>query len=233
MRTAGDLALAAARIRLEAEATKRTRPNLGDFARADELDERSRMSLPPAIVEVGNGGEIAPVAQLGLTPYNGNDVALFRNTVTDGSYLAAGASRDRLQLAHEANVLETALDAAETAQADNSLEKMLAHQLAAAHHSAMKLDAQLNHHIGSMNGVISDKVLAARNVEVARLANSTARMMAAFQQGLLTLQRLKSGGHQVVTVQHVTVGEGGQAVITGQMKTGGRVRKTKRRAGPK
>jgi hypothetical protein len=85
----------------------------------------------------------------------------------------------------------------------------------------MKLDAQLNHQVGRLNGMISDKALAAVNLEVARLANSTARIMGSFQQGLLTMQRLKAGGRQIVTVQHVTVADGGQAVIAGQM-TGGK-----------
>jgi hypothetical protein len=36
-------------------------------------------------------------------------------------------------------VAESAIDAAESAQAQNSLEKMLCHQMAAAHLAAMKL----------------------------------------------------------------------------------------------
>jgi hypothetical protein len=164
----------------------------------------------PVPSDTGAGGEL-------VTTVAGEMSSHFRNTVDDPSYVTAGASHDRLELAFEAGALELGLDAAETANASNSLEMMLAHQLAAAHRSSMKLDAQLNHHVGRMNGVISDKELALRNVEIARLANSTARMMGAFQQGLLTLQRLKSGGRQVVTVQHVTVEEGGQAVVAGQV----------------
>ena len=54
-----------------------------------------------------------------------------------------------------------------------------------------------------------------------RLAGATARMMTAFQQGLVTLQRLRTGGQQVVTVQHVEVRDGGQAIVAGRMKPGG------------
>jgi hypothetical protein len=50
-------------------------------------------------------------------------------------------------------------------------------------------------------------------------------MMGAFQQGAFTMQKLKSGGRQVVTVQQVTVEDGGQAIVAGQMKAGGRGRK--------
>jgi L-fucose isomerase-like protein len=157
----------------------------------------------------------------------------YRNTVNDPSYVTAGASHDRLELAHEANVLDMALDAAETSQAANSLEMMMAHQLAAAHRSAMKLDAQLNHQAGRLNGVISPAGLTTINVEVARLANSTARMTGAFQQGLLTMQRLKSGGRQVVTVQRVTVEQGGQAVVAGQVTGGKRGGRSPKRQGGK
>ena len=42
-------------------------------------------------------------------------------------------------------------------------------------------------------------------------------MMKAYQKGLKTLQRLRSGGNQTITVQHVTVTDGGQAVVTGHV----------------
>jgi hypothetical protein len=46
-------------------------------------------------------------------------------------------------------------------------------------------------------------------------------MMESFNQGLLTLDRLRNGRRQVVTVQHVTVGPGGQAIVTGEVITWG------------
>jgi hypothetical protein len=46
-------------------------------------------------------------------------------------------------------------------------------------------------------------------------------MSGTFQQGLVTVQRLRSGGQQVVTVQHVQVNEGGRAIVAGKMKAGG------------
>ena len=45
-----------------------------------------------------------------------------RNTVADPSYITADASKSRLDLAFDAGVLETGLDAAETIEARNSLE---------------------------------------------------------------------------------------------------------------
>ena len=58
-----------------------------------------------------------------------------------------------------------------------------------------------------------------------RLANAVARRMAACGQSALALQKLKAGPHQVMTVQHVTVEDGGQAVVAGQMNGGGGARK--------
>ena len=37
--------------------------------------------------------------------------------------------------------------------------------------------------------------------------------MSVYQQGLLTLKKLRQGGQQKITVQYVNVSEGGQAVI--------------------
>ena len=43
-----------------------------------------------------------------------------------------------------------------------------------------------------------------RSIEAARMANTAARLMDAYQRGLLTLDRMRNGGRQVVTVQHQT-----------------------------
>lgn len=98
-----------------------------------------------------------------------------------------------------------ALDAAASIKAENSLEKMLAHQLAVAHKTALE---------------ITDKATFMRDVvEKARLLNLACRMMETFQRGLLTLQRLRSNGEQKITVQYVTVADGGQAIV-GDVKVG-------------
>jgi hypothetical protein len=52
---------------------------------------------------------------------------------------------------------------------------------------------------------------------------ASSRMSATYQQGLLTLQRKRTGGNQQVTVKHihqqVNVTEGGQAVVAGDKVT--------------
>jgi hypothetical protein len=46
-------------------------------------------------------------------------------------------------------------------------------------------------------------------------------MTVTYQQGMTTLQRLRSDGAQKILVQHVTVEDGGQAIVAGKVKAGG------------
>ena len=123
------------------------------------------------------------------------------------------ASRERMELASRAGALTMGLDAVETIQAGNSMEKMLAHQLAAAHSLAMRMVAASCEELTAYKK--SGHQYPHRSIEAARMANSAARLMEAYQRGLLTLERMRNGGRQVVTVQHVNVSAGGQAVVAG------------------
>src|SRR5215472_5112303 len=111
--------------------------------------------------------------------------------VPDLAAVEASLERSRLLLHnHGADVAALALDAASSIQAENCLEKMLAHQLAAAHTQAMELTA--------LARARSEHDAAAQ----AKLANAAVRSMTAYQQGLLTLQKLRQGGHQRISVQY-------------------------------
>jgi hypothetical protein len=115
------------------------------------------------------------------------------------------ASEHRLDLACVGSrVVESAVDAAQSVQAGNSLEKILCHQMAAAHRAAMKLIES------SLNSSLPP-------VEMARLSNASARMMQIYQEAVLTLQKLRTGGKQTLVVQNVQVSEGGQAMIAGSV----------------
>jgi hypothetical protein len=83
---------------------------------------------------------------------------------------------------------------------------MLAYQMAASHKLAMMLVTRIN-----------DQMAPA---DAGRLSNAAARMMLAFQSGVLTLHKIRTGGKQVVVVQHVDVSSGGQAVVAGSMNAG-------------
>src|SRR5262245_5376230 len=183
---------------------------------AEYMDIGNHVSGP---MRPGNGGElVVPTKEAWAT------IPGVLCTVQESpDMLTAEASRDRLELT--GNSITMAVDAAESIGARNSLEKMLAHELAAAHRLAM--------HMAEQSARLVDrhetwgKINPAHSVEAARLANASARMMGAFQDGLLALDRIRRGGKQTVKVvhQHVAVGPGGQAVVAaGGVKGRGRER---------
>ena len=112
---AGDYVLAAERVRAEAAAT----PWGGrDLTRADRWEAKVRTKeLPSTRTRIGAGGEL-------IDSENKWDALGVVDTVADPDYVTADASRDRLELANEAGSLGLALDAADTIQAQDSLECM-------------------------------------------------------------------------------------------------------------
>ena len=120
-------------------------------------------------------------------------------TVPDLASAEASFERSRLLLASGPNVAAMGIDASDTIQARNSLEKMLAHQLTATHAVVMEQIGQV--HVRE-EGSGSAKRLTA-----------IARCLEAYQHGLLTLKKLRQNGSQRIVVQYVNVNEGAQAVI--------------------
>ncbi len=111
------------------------------------------------------------------------------------------SSYARGRLLHVNDVVALGVDVSNTAQARNTHEKLLAHQIAVAHKVALEQTA------AAVWDNTHDSATAMKRLQIA------ARMMAASQQAMLTLQKLKTGGSQTVVVQHVTVSGNGQAVI--------------------
>jgi len=139
-------------------------------------------------MQVGTDPSATPGLGLVDNPQNPDQTALDASAYRAG--LLTGMGNDCVAMA---------VDAATSIKAENSLEKMLAHQLAMAHKSALE---------------VTNKAFFEEDAtEKAKLLNLAARMMDTFQRGLLTFQRLKTGGEQRVTVHHVTVAEGGQAIV--------------------
>lgn len=111
------------------------------------------------------------------------------------------ASMDRLELASKNGVLSMALDTAEAIGAGNAVEQMIAHQMAVAHRTSLDLMAEA--------GNTRDPI------EKCRLINTASKLMDVCQKGLTTVHKIRNGGQQTVTVQHVQIGDGGQAVVNG------------------
>lgn len=137
----------------------------------------------------------------------------FLDTLARPNTISVDASEQRASVATRANALSPALDAAVSARAKNSIEKMLCHQLAAVHMAGMELLVR-----------VEQSLVDWPPVERARLTNAAARLFEVYQSGCLTLQKLKTRGRQRVLVQHqqVNVGSGGQAVVAGQVAGGSR-----------
>ena len=194
---------------------------------ADVLDVRATEALDPLShttgrLVVGCGGElIAPTAEnLSRKP------GLVDTVRERPDMLAADASLQRLDLAENVGVLALATDAAETIQAQNSLEKMLAHQMAATHSVGMKMLAKADQFLTACKDWQPAGSQQMQIVEAARLTAAAARLLDSYQRAALTVERLRNGGKQTVVVQHVAVSEGGQAIVAGSMPVpGGRKRR--------
>ncbi|MBP5996724.1 MAG: hypothetical protein KAX99_00875 [Azonexus sp.] len=131
------------------------------------------------------------------------------NTLTVPDMATLDASAHRLELLERLglNCAAMALDAADSIQASNSLERMAAHQLAIAHKTALTL---------------IDKATFAQGVtDKTALLNAACRMMDTYQRGMLRMQEKQSHGEQTITVQVVTVRDGGQAIV-GNSNRGGK-----------
>ncbi len=162
----------------------------------------------------GQGGETAPPDDPDR-PWKMREVA--QAVAATPTMLAADASLARLGMARDAGVLPLAVEAAQDAGAATATERMLAHQLAAAHQAAMGLFAATDGELYKHR--VAERQNPAALAEASRSATAGARVLAAFAQGALALDRLRNGNRQVVTVQHVTVADGGQAVVAGTVTT--------------
>jgi hypothetical protein len=120
-------------------------------------------------------------------------------TIPDLAAVEASLDRSRLLLQSGTDVAAMALDAANSIEVSNSLERMLAHQMASVHKLAME----------QMGRVSYEHDAAAQTKRL----NAAARCMAVYQQGLLALHKIRQNGQQRIMVQYVNVMNGSQAVI--------------------
>jgi hypothetical protein len=206
----------AARNRAEANALESSEPMQAQWRRleANDMEDYAEnfLALPGEEIEVGAAGEMVPNGERAMDRPD-----LIDTVRSQPDKVTARASVARLELVAQTSALDLAVDTADTIKARNSTEKMLAHQIAAAHALAMKFVAKSEQMLGFVTSWDTAVRQQVSSIEASRLANSAARMMESFNQGLLTLDRLRNGRRQVVTVQHVTVGPGGQATVTGEV----------------
>jgi len=99
----------------------------------------------------------------------------------------------------DAGALSFALAVVEEAKPEDGLEAVLAVQMAAVHLAAMKALKRLHQAEGLAQFEAQE-----------RAAN---RLLRTFATQMQTLKKYRSKGEQKVTVEHVTVNEGGQAIV--------------------
>lgn len=187
---------------------------------ADKLEHEAMkdIEIKEESVQKGVGGELTLGKEQEL------ELPGLVNTVDNPDSVTAEASQDRLKLTLDIDCAEMAMDTAETIQAKNSLEKMLAHQLASAHKLAMEFAKKALEFTKKAEDYPKNEMKDFA-MEGARAAGTSAKLMDVYQKGMQTLFKIRSGGQQTVTVQHVNVTDGGQAVVAGGLKTGGDIEK--------
>lgn len=173
----------------------------GERAAARYMREKSESALQVV-------GQI-PASHGEVHEHDGSVARRTKSTIRHPDQVALDASADRKRLLVGQpieDVVALGLDVAASVSARNAVEIMLGHEIAALHRAGMQ--------------ALEDAMKQTDSIHKARLLNTAARCMTAFQSGALTLQRLQQGVRQDVHVRHVHVHEGGQAVI-GNVDTGG------------
>jgi hypothetical protein len=169
--------------------------------------EGERLMQPPeGIVGAGSTEVMPPIS---TWPTRTNERFYIIDTLDNPNIINVDASEVRSTLALRAGSLSLALDAAQSTQAANGIEKALAHQTALTHFHGMKLLELLENQYGPR----------LPPVEIARIANAAARLFEVSQSAALAQQKFRTGGTQRVEVQYQQVHvSGGQAVVTNTLQ---------------
>jgi hypothetical protein len=155
----------------------------------------------------GGGEALQPdVAPGGLTPQQRHIEIDIIDTLEHPSMINLGASQLRMEQLQTLGILQPGMDAAQSIQADNSVEKMLAHQMVALHFSGMNMLKRAAG-VGMLHE--PDPLLALRYQTAAM------RSFDGYREHALAMVKVKTKGKQTVVVQHVHVSEGGQAIVAG------------------
>lgn len=175
-------------------------------AHIKSYSEKAEQELKPVPHEVVAGECLPDICER-------DDMAVWSPTSTliHPNSIHQTASLDRMILAESSGYQELCIDAADTIGADNSLEKMLAHQMAICHAEGVKLVAKA--------GKTKDDLVALK------MLSTATKFMEAYQKGFETIHKVKRGNRQTVVVkyQQVNVSDGGKAVVADAV--GGRKRR--------
>ena len=166
-------------------------------AASSALMAEEALSARTGPITLGSGGEAINPKVAGLV-----------NTLNEPGIAAIEASNRRTDLLTSlgCDIAAMALDASDTISASNSLEKMLAHQMAALHEASMQMFRRAN--------------LAEDAVTATKCIAGAVKGCVAYQGAMTTLDKVRGEKRQHILVQHVNVNSGGQAVV-GSVETRG------------
>ena len=176
------------------------RPSSPSIARRYKQSAIEKMKVEPDTLEVQSG-------ELMHDPENPDETCC--NPLSEKPDQAAvSASLDRTSMLGQINCSGLGIDLANSLGVTNSMERMLAHQMAVCHRTALELMGEARN-IGYNIDANTASTIQARKL------NSANRLMQTYQQAMTTLQKVRSGGKQTMVVQHVQVNDGGQAIVAG------------------
>jgi hypothetical protein len=149
-------------------------------------------------LELGAGNEALPPE---VEDPKDDDFYHIRETLKSGAdYINLDASNQRTDLAADLNCLAMALDASESINARNSLEKMIAHQAASCHYVSMLL---LNQAVESSYHPCLSIEANKKRVDIqAKQINSSVRLMNTCYRSLQAFQGLRTYDKKNITVQY-------------------------------
>jgi hypothetical protein len=165
----------------------------------------------------GNSGEVV------VAPAPDVEGDLFQKAVQQPpDMLAAEASEQRMMMTAAVSkpALTLALELGESIGTQTALERNLVHQIAATQAIGMEMLAKAQASLALAAPWVPEERQQLQSIEATRMARAAARVLECSQRGMLVLDRLRNGGRQHVTVQHITVRDGGQAVVAGTLKRG-------------
>ena len=171
----------------------------GEIEQAHILNDQANWHHEASDAVRGHGNRLAQQAVIVQSEALPSKPGALKDTLSDPDLAAIESSETRGRLLKLNDVVALGVDISNTVKAANTAEKLVAHEIAVAHKVAMEQAMRATQE--------SNPAFELKRLQI------SARMMTVAQQGLLTLQRLKTGGTQNVVVQHVRVESGGQAVV--------------------
>lgn len=171
---------------------------------------RRRVTAPPMKLDMADG--VLQITYSHADPVAANLLLMAEVGTCDPAFLTGLSGQVARIGAHGAKIDETAsnflLSVVRAVEPRDELEAMLAAQMGAIHQATMMMARRLN---------LVDNLVKQDAAE--RALNKLARTYA---MQMDALKRYRTGGQQKVTVEHVTVNAGGQAIVGAVAHRGGK-----------